>query len=254
MRHGPSQECLEQLTTFEQALLILRTAFHHLEAKLPCPVLKNIYGHPHPRYREKSPQQAAMQTVARYISGLKTITILLKHRMLQEDGVIKRTLDELQEDILFLSIRPKSADDATLQKRFMDAFYQEEFDEGVKPIDSTKRRDQIPRRKIRSYIERHAGGDVDRAKQAGGLVYQAYSGYVHSASPHLMEMCSLSDFKFQLSGINDLDLFESHVRDGVNYFVRGFYSVAAVASILGEQSLYQNLKARGDSLDAKWDQ
>jgi hypothetical protein len=72
--------------------------------------------------------------------------------------------------------------------------------------------------------------------------------------PHhtLWKMWSLHDLKFDIGGIADIDLFESHVRDAVNYFVRGLYGAAALASVLGEQRLYQDLKLQGDALEGAW--
>jgi len=248
LQRAPSSACLEQLETFERLLSLLQAVFRILETKLPSPVPTAVYGRIYPRHTEQSAHQAALQKLARYLSGLKALLILLSHRMLQEDGVIKRTLDELGEDILFLVMQPENSDEVALRQRYLSAFYQEEFDESVSPIDSTRTRDQIRRKKIRAYLERRQTPAILNGKQAAGLVYQAYSGYVHAASPHLMEMCNFQSMKFDLSGVNDVDLFESHVADATNYFVRSLYSAAALASVLGEHKLYQELKARGDAL------
>jgi hypothetical protein len=182
-----SLDCIEQLEEFDRLLPLLQDAFRLLEAKLPPPMPRAVYGRIYPRYREQSVHQAALQKLARYLSGLKALTILLSHRLLQEDGVLKRTLDELGEDILFLVMMPETVEESALHQRYLTAFYQEEFDENVKPLDSTRTRDQIRRKKIRAYLERRQSTPVEKGKQAASLVYQSYSGYVHAASPHLME-------------------------------------------------------------------
>lgn len=252
MRRGPSPECMAQIEAFDQILPMLRNAFRLLENKLSPPVLRKVYDRIYPRHHEKSASYAALQKLARYLSGLRALQILLSYRMLQEDGVIKRTLDELQEDIIFLVMDPINPEESALRERFLTAFYQEEFDETVPPIDSTRTRDQIRRKKIRAYIERRQASAVPKGKQAASIVYQAYSGYVHAASPHIMEMCSFNSLRFSLDGSENVELFESHVRDAVNYFVQGFYVVAAMASKLGKPKLYQDFKSRGDQLSDTW--
>lgn len=241
------------MAAFEESLGILKAAFRHLEAKLPSPELTQVYGRVYPRYSQRTVEQAALQKMARYLSGLKAITILLSHRMLQEDGVIKRTLDELGEDIMFLLMKPQTPQEVALQKKYLDGFYQEVFDEGVAAIDSTKRRKSVRRSEVQNYIQRRTVGVPPKSERASPLIYHVYSGYVHGASPHIMEMCSMDDLKFELFGVRDVDLFESHVRDAVNYFIRGFYSLGALGSVMGEDQMYHQLKARGDALEHKWD-
>jgi hypothetical protein len=67
-----------------------------------------------------------------------------------------------------------------------------------------------------------------------------------------MEMVSFTEFKFDLDGITDIDLFESHVADVVNYYVRGCLSVAALAGTLGELDMFRKFKDMGDQLAERW--
>jgi hypothetical protein len=53
------------------------------------------------RYTEKTIQQAIIQKLARTISGLYAIDLLLDRGLFQEQGMVQRVLDEIEEDIVF---------------------------------------------------------------------------------------------------------------------------------------------------------
>lgn len=232
----------------QATLPILQSSFRVLEAKLPGPVPTSIDGRIYPRYREMTAGQAALQKMARYISGLRALIVLLLHRHLQEDGTLKRTLDELGDDIMFLLVQPQSEKERALHQRFLEGFFAEEFDPGVHPMESKRKRKRLQRREVRDYIHARTAASDGRGYRAAAVVYQGYSGYVHADSPHLMEMWDWHSLRYALDGIRDGDLFASHVADATNYFVRGFYSLAALASAMGEQALFTALKQKGDDL------
>ncbi|KPK28120.1 MAG: hypothetical protein AMK69_09285, partial [Nitrospira bacterium SG8_3] len=89
--------------TLEEIFLNLEDAFTRLESLVPKPELMNLGQSRRFRYVEKSIQQAIILKLARYLSGLCSTRILLANGMLQEQGVIQRTLDEFFEDIVFLT-------------------------------------------------------------------------------------------------------------------------------------------------------
>ena len=60
---------------------------------------------------------------------------LLSHRYLQEVGVLKRTLDELGEDIIFLAIQPTDEKTKALREKFLATFFAEAIEPGVSPMD-----------------------------------------------------------------------------------------------------------------------
>lgn len=55
------------------------------------------------RYAEQTIQQAVVQKLARTVSGLHAVETLLDHVLFQEQGMVQRVVDEVQEDIWFLS-------------------------------------------------------------------------------------------------------------------------------------------------------
>jgi len=87
---------------FKKTLAILETAFLRLESRVPKPCKVQVGGNWFFRYKEKSIEQAIIQKLARMISGLHSGLCLLQAGFVQELGVIQRTLDEFEEDVIFL--------------------------------------------------------------------------------------------------------------------------------------------------------
>lgn len=203
------------------------------------------------RYVEKTIQQALIQKLARVISGLHAVDVLLLSGLVQEQGVLNRTLDELNEDIAFLAAALTNDTVTDLHKQYLEAFYAEEFDNPDSPIDSTQKRNYPPRKKIRAYIMRVLGEGVNRSKtlDAGETLSKAYSGYVHAASPQIMDMCGGEPPRFHLMGMNGTPRIAEHVEEAWNYFYRGLVTLTLVAKALGDGDLVNHLYKRIDGFE-----
>jgi hypothetical protein len=153
-------------------------AFRRLETQVPPPQAVPWRGGVVFRYVEKTVQQALIQKLARVISGLHAVDVLLYNGFVQEQGVLHRTLDELQEDITFLGAAVTNDMVTDLHKKYLEAFYAEEFDNPDSAIDSSQKRNYPPRRKIRAYIIRVLGKGLNPSKilDAGETISKAYSG------------------------------------------------------------------------------
>jgi hypothetical protein len=106
------------------------------------------------RYHERDVHQALIQKLARVVSGLYAARLLLAHGFLQELGALQRMLDEFNEDILFLAYSVISGDTTDDHRKYLTAFFQEEFDNPTSAIESTQKRPMVPRKKIRAYLAR----------------------------------------------------------------------------------------------------
>ena len=114
--------------TYEQVLRYMEESVHTLAKNLPGPdriTTKNGFVF---RYVEKSIPQAIVQKLARLVSTLHATRLVLNHGFVQEVGALKRMLDEIQEDILFLLSGSNKL--TPLHREFLDAFFEEEFDAG----------------------------------------------------------------------------------------------------------------------------
>lgn len=227
----------------QQSLTVLENAFRRLEQQVPPPRIVRINGQLALRYTEKLIEQALIQKLARYISSLEATYLLLEHGFLQEQGVLQRTLDEIDEDILFLAIAITNDAPTDLHNRYLAAFWSEEFADGANPVESLIDREMVPRKKMRAYVSRVLEPTSDSSRNLAVLktISKVYSGFVHAASPHLMEMCGSNPPIFHVRGMRGTPRVEEYEFDVWNYFYRGFVSTTVVAKALGDASLVKAL-------------
>lgn len=226
---------------YREAIGTMEDAFKRLEDQVPKPVVTPLDGLEALRYEEKTIEQAMVLKLARYISGLNAIDLLLLGGFVQEQAVIQRTLDEIGEDITFLALATAKGP-VKLHRRYLKAFWQEEFEEGVAPIDNTKGRYSPSRREIREWTERSLGAAPDSpGAKAGTVISQTYSGYVHAASPHIMEMCDGPELRFYVRGLRGTSRMDDHAADAWNYIYRGLLATTGVANALQDAPLVKSL-------------
>lgn len=224
-----------------QAVGVMERAFRRLECQVPPPEKRPDRHSFVLRYTDQSIEQALIQKLARYISGLHAIDVLLLNGLIQEQAVIQRTLDEIGEDTQFL-VLPLTNDVVNpLHEQYLAAFWEEEFD-AVTPLKSKQKRNYPPRQKIRAYCSRIGGlADPSTANEVGRTISKTYSGYVHASSPQIMDMCGGSPPQFHVQGMNGTPRIGEHTRDAWNYFYRGLLAVTAVAKAFGDSELVKQL-------------
>lgn len=195
------------------------------------------------RYAEKTLHQALVQKLARLVSTLRAARLLMEHGFFQEQAALQRILDELQEDISFLSFAVVFNDETPLHREYLDAFFQEEFD-AESALKSTQKRATIPRKKIHAYIARTGGASLDPSTGAevARTVHKAYSGYVHGASPQIMDMYGDDPPRFHMNGMLDTPLHQDHRDDLWNYFYRGITAFCFAAKAFGDDVLFAKIR------------
>lgn len=218
---------------FLTVLKELEEAFRRLEPQVPPPVRRAHRDGFVLRYNEQSPQQALLLKFARQISGLHAIDLLLASGFVQEQCVIQRTLDDIEEDILFLTLGLSTGDWTEHHKKYLEYFWMED------PRDGSSTRGSIPRDKIRAFINRASGLDDPSSANANGrAIYKAYSGYVHAAAENAIDMCVGEPPRYLLSGMRESPLFQDHADDAWNYFYRGQVSATVMAKAFGDDALW----------------
>jgi len=192
------------------------------------------------RYKEQSIYQAIVQKLARVVSGLRAISVLNNVGLLQEQAALQRTLDEFGEDVAFLCFGLIFDELTDLHKEYLVAFYEEEFDDPGSAIASTQKRPMIPRKKIRAFNNKDWGigyGPIEAIR----TISKAYSGYVHGASPQLMELYYGDPPSFHLEGGPDSPFYEHHTEDLLNYYYRAILSFGFAAKAFGENELCKKI-------------
>ena len=229
---------------YEKTLTTMEEIVNSLAERVPSPQRVPIKASFVFRYTEKSIRQAMVQKLARMVSTLNATRLLLNHGFVQEQATLQRILDEIQEDLLFLASGVIYDDLAPLHQRYLDAFFEEEFD-ADNAVGSTQRRPMIPRKKIRAYIARIEGMAIDPHRMAEHLrtISKAYSGYVHAASPQIMDMYGGKPPRFHMRGMKDTKRHDEHRRDLQHYFYRGISAVALVVKAFGDDELFKKISS-----------
>jgi hypothetical protein len=189
------------------------------------------------RFREKDIYQAIIQKLARAQSALRAAYVLLKNGFVQEQAMLHRVIDETNEDILFLVYAVTNDTITDLHKRFLDAFWEEEIDESGTLIDSKQKRPMIPRRKITAYIanvEKEAL-DPDRTIKLSKTITKVHSGFVHGASPQIMDMYGGNPPHFHTKGMLGTPRIDEHTDALWHYMYRTLLSHLFVAIALGAE-------------------
>lgn len=232
---------MEKLYT--EVLVVLGNVFRRLEQQIPPPKPQPWNDWYVYRCREKELHQAIIQKMARMVSGLNAVLCLLQNGFLQEQGVIQRTLDDLGEDIFLLIGAINEGEMAPIHEQFLANFFAEEFDP-AKPGVPIARPAQVERKRIRAYNVRTFNPEANRSKtlDVHNIVASAYSGYVHAASPHIMDMYSSDQKRFLVEGMLGTPRMEEHRDDAWNYYLRGLFAARAIAKAFGDAPLSESLR------------
>lgn len=228
---------------FHEISVVIENAFREIEATVPSPAFIELGPGKVFRFKEESVEAAIVQKCARMISGLNASLVLLKTGYVQELGALFRMLDEFNDDILFLCQAIREGEVSDLHKKYLKAFYQEEFDNPDNAFLSEQKRETIQRRKIHSAISRIPEQELNPsdAKQLLRTLSQAYSGYVHAASPHVMEMYGGYPPKFHVTGMLGTPRIAESQKNAWNYVYRGLITTMIVVLTFKKHDLLKEL-------------
>ena len=195
----------------EHALRLMDKTFHDLYNALPdkpekVQLLMGGYGY---RFKEKSMLQAIIQKLAFVQSTLNATKLLLDKDFVIEPRILKRTIDEANEDIYFLSLAViyKKTE---LHARFLIDFWEENIEK-----KTYVRRKEI-RKEIHDYLKEKIPfimANLPSYKNEVKLAYNMYSKFVHSTSPCIMKICRENPPRFCMRGIPDTPNDESRYHD-----------------------------------------
>lgn len=130
-----------------------------------------------------------------------------------------------------------------LHSQYLEYFYQEEFDNPEDPLFSTQSRPTIPRRKIQAVIARMEGQQVNPSdsQELHRTISQTYSGFIHAASAHVMELYGGDPPKYHLSGMLGTPRELEYYKNAWDYFYRGLHTIMFLALSLEMSDLLQRL-------------
>ena len=229
---------------YDTTLIYMERTLQELCARVPSP--KSIpFKHSFVfRHTEQTIHQALVQKLARLVSALDACRLLLNHGLFQEQGAMQRILDELNEDITFLSYGLIKNNKTALQIEYLKSFFEEEFD-NESALKSTQKRPTVSRRKIHAYNAQFMSPAVDQSTGIELLrtLSKTYSGFIHAASPHIMDMYGGDPPKFHVRGMLGTEREAGYRKDIWNYFYRSIGSFALVARAFGDTELLSQVRS-----------
>lgn len=193
-------------------LAFCESHFRQIEASIPPPQWLPWDGKFNWRYQEKLPAQILIQKMARQITGLRAADELLLKGLLQEVGVMFRVLDEIEEDISFLSLALANGVWSSLHDSYAEYFWSEGDEDRQPPVQ---------RKKIRAFVNRVFDmPDPSTADNVSRTIHRAFSDYVHARSAPTMGMVSGPPAQFHLDGNTDSSAQHNYVQQMPSYFCK----------------------------------
>jgi hypothetical protein len=226
---------------FLEALARMEAAFRRLEGQVPPPQWEQYRDGWRVRYRERTVAQAIIQKLARQISGLYALDLLLANGLAQEQGVMQRVLGDVDDDIQFLAHGLMAGELTPRHEAYLADFWAEEFDH-PEPLKSTQKRKIVPRDKVHAHNARaSAVDDPHTFKELSSTLQKTYSGFVHAASSHVMDMCGGDPPKFYFKIPPQDSQMRIQVDDAWNYFYRSLMVFGLAATALGDRPLFDEI-------------
>ena len=231
-----------------QTITVLTNTFRRLEPQVPPPQQVPFRDGVVFRFIEQTLEQALLLKLARLVTGLRAVDLLLQAGLLQEMGVTCRVLDEIGEDIAFLAA-PLTNDTVTeLHERYLQGFWAEEFQDDDNTLARHLKPDTPRRGKIQGYVQRvlNPTGDPSLMSDVGQALSSTYSGYVHASAVQVLDLYGGDPPHFHIEGMQGTPRMNEHIYDAWNYYYRGIASGIIVARAFGDQPLSKTLGAYHD--------
>lgn len=226
-------------TLFEKTLSFCDQIFRALEEKVPPPRAVEMLDSFVFRTVEQTVEQAVVQKLSRVISTLYSILALLRVGGYQEVGILFRVLDEISEDVIFLCQAIQDGRPTPLHEEYLAAFYQEEFDDPSNPMSSKQKRPMISRRQIGAALAAIPDSPINPsdAQEVRRTLSKAFSGYVHAASGHILEMYGGNPPHFHVFGMLGTPRQVEFEGESVHYFYRGLVTLMYVVVCFKDEGL-----------------
>lgn len=230
----------EEEAAFTTAVQTIDYAVGVMEKLVPPPKLIHLHRDDRAhRYVERQRRQALVLKSVRLSSAFRSGWVLLQNGLVLDAGVSMRVLDEIESDIMFIAgplvfqHLPEPRHD-----QYITEFFQEEFDH-PDPLQATQKRNRVSRRDIRAYVARtyNAGLPVSQVVAVTETIDAAFSGYVHGAAVHIMDVYDGQKFALPLQTTDRRlsDMMEQYVL----YVHRAMMAVAVAAKAFGDSGPFE---------------
>lgn len=221
---------------------VLKVVIAELDSYAPRPYFDRQ--HQSFRHQTKDVQLAAFLKCTRSVSMLNACRVLLEAGHVLEVYTLCRGIDEANDDVSFL-LMPLSAEDEPQRERYLREFYQEEFDVPGKPMESSQKRDRVSRQRIQTALTRVPGSKpmpVERIRKAVDVIHKTFSGFVHGAYVHIMELYGGTPPRLHINSFLGTPKIAECEESFVNNVYRTILAVRMVCRSLGYADLDSRLR------------
>jgi hypothetical protein len=230
----------------EIALRQLETMYEEMSKSTGNVLFREVGPYRQFRHEPLTDSLACYLKAVKSISTLNACLVLLRHGYTQEIGALCRMVDDFCNEIFFL-LKPQGEDGnfSGDQILFLENFFQEELDQPGDPLASTQKRATVPVKKIHATFAKLASTELNSsdAQELLRTTQQAFSGYVHGAYPHIMEMYGGEPPQFHLSGMLGTPRIDEWRKQLVGYVHRVSIASVFVARKLGLEEMETSLRA-----------
>lgn len=232
-RADEARRAAERKPAYVRAVAALEEAFRRIEADAPQPSEIERGGHVIFRYEDQRTEAAIFLKLARLVSLIHALELLVDHALVQEQCIIQRSIEETNEDIMFLCLSINGGKATDRHVEFLAEFWKEDYTDPADPVKSRVPRG-YSRKGIRSYNNRALGQDrPSSADEIGRSIYEMYSGFLHGSAPHIMELYDENERRFSFRGISNSVRHIDYIFDAQNSFYRALLSAIFVTKALG---------------------
>lgn len=192
------------------------------------------------RFPVQDAQHAIILKLAAMLNFLHGALLLCESGIVMAQGALERMADEAAEDVTFLTVGI-TREMTQRHLDFLDYFWREDFTDFDDTMNSFQSRPQVPRDKIAAAI--HAiGNDPSTGSKVSKIITKSYSGFVHAAAPHVMDLYDVVEGEFRVESAPDYRKVE-HQQDLWNYMYRGAMAIMAAAKAFGSDAHFEQMGA-----------
>ena len=233
----------------------LSAVISEIEGHFPPPRYVKIGGQSQFRYSETSVYHVALLKAVRMVSSLNACLCMFEDGYYQEIMVVLRTIDDFFSDILFILENSDQGKSSDSQNNYIEDFFKEEFVNPANPLENSQRRSTVPRKKVWTSVARQIGqyANPSDAQKILQIANDAFSGYVHGAYPHIMELYGGRPPCFHMNGILVSPRMQTCIKQISLYLHRTILAIGILTKSLGFGKLSDRIHGIRDCFESGTD-
>ncbi len=231
---------MDIITTYEQFVDQFAEMIQKLDCEFEKPAMVPYAEYFVFRHNQKirSDVLASFLKLVRIASLLNASLCVMKKGFVQEAYILCRAIDEAVDEITFLALKIDGDGASLKQMKMLKEFYQEQFQDPLNVLNSVPR-DRVGRKDIIAAISNMPieSSDPHTRNKVVKSLHEVFSGFVHGAYVHIMEMYGGRPARFHMKGMPNSPYMISCINNFAHHLYRSVMMVEIVASRSGRQDI-----------------